>query len=253
MVNTAATQSERASDPGPVLEAMTHRCGRFGHREFLLRWNDRRTLLADVRALAESLEGAVAAGKRFEPGALVRVGWVPLRVVEAPSRVLLLVEPDFQGSPLRYVPSVDAAIGHLRAQEELADLVGMRGRLALPSLDHTVRVCPAVTTAGAVLHRGEPSGCASGWLVGCGLESESDDRHELTTTTLYDLVCRYPHLVDVLGLPPGTTVACTNASDAIVWHDGEEIGVRHGGSISARLSRVTRNGEARLARCSTIR
>src|SRR5512134_1153999 len=139
MANTAATSGdeyvpssiERPSECG-VLEAMTHRCGRFGHREFLLRWNDRRTSLADVRALAESLEAAVAEGTRFEPGALVRVGWVPLRIVEAPSRALTLVEPDFSSTPLRYVPRVDAAIGHLRAQQALADRVGMSGRLSPP-------------------------------------------------------------------------------------------------------------------------
>lgn len=252
MANTAAIV-ERPSDGGPVLEAMTHRCSRFGHREFLLRWNDRRTLLADVRSLAESLEAAVAAGARFEPGAIVRVGWVPLRVVEMPSRTLTLVEPDFLGAPLRYVPSVDSAIAHLRAQEELAERVGMSGRLALPSLDHTARVCPHATAAGAVLDRRDALGGASGWVVGCGLDSDDDDRHELTTVTLYELVCRFPHLVDVLGLPPGTTVACTNAGDALVWHDGEEIGIRHGGSISARMSRITRTGEPRLARCSSIR
>lgn len=261
MANTAATRqndgsnpsTERPSDCGPVLEAMTHRCTRFGHREFLLRWNDRRTLLADVRSLAESLEAAVAKGARFEPGAIVRVGWVPLRVVETKSRTLTLVEPDFRGTPLRYVPSVDAAIAHLRAQEELAERVGMSGRLSLPSLDHTVQVCPHATASGAVLDRREPGLAASGWTVGCGLDAENDDRHELTTMTLYELVCRFPHLVDVLGLPPATTVACTNVGDAIVFHDGEEIGVRHGASIAARLSRITRSDEPRLARCSSIR
>jgi len=252
MANTAATADRMTTEYPPILEAMTHRCSRFGHREFILRWDDRRTMLADVRALAETLELAVAHGARFEPGAIVRVGWVPLRAVESPSRSLILVEPDFLGTPLRYVPGVDSAIAHLRAQEELAERVGMSGRLLLqPSLDHTARVCPHATAAGAVLDRGDPSGDASGWLVGCGLDSEGDDRHLLATMTLYELVCRFPHLVDVLGLPPGTTVACTNVGDAIVWHDGEEVGIRSGQSISARLSRVTRNSD--LARCSAVR
>jgi hypothetical protein len=259
MANTAAT-SERSSIESatePLLEAMTHRCSRYGHPEFLLRWDDRRTLLADVRSLAETLEAAVARGVRFQPGEVVRVGSVPLRVVEAPSRALTLVEPDFLGTPLRYVPGVDAALGHLRAQEELAERVGLSDRLVHASLDQTVRLCPYATAAGAVLDRSESIGAASGWMVGCGLDANDDDerdRHEATTVTLYELVCKFPHLVDVLGLPPGTTVACTSVGDAIVWHDGLEVGVRGGALIDARVSRITRSGsEDSLARCSSIR
>ncbi len=254
MANAATIERDSLIVAEPMLEAMTHRCSRYGHREFLLRWDDRRTLLADVRALAESLEDAVARGARFEPGAVVRVGWVPLRVVEAPSRVLTLIQPDFLGAPLRYVPGVDAAVAHLRGQEELAERVGMSNRLALPSLDHTARLCPFATAIGTVLDRSEPGRSQSGWLIGCGLDADDEDRHELTTVTLYELVCRFPHLVDVLGLPPGSTVACTNVGDALVWHDGEELGVRGGRSISSRLSRITRENELPpLARCSTIR
>jgi hypothetical protein len=251
MANPAAP-IDRTEQP---LEALTHRCSRYGHREFLLCWDDRRTMLADVRALGEALETAIARGTRFAPGEVVRVGWVPLRVVEAASRALTLVEPDFLGTPLRYVPGVDSAIAHMRAQEELAERVGMSGLLALPSLDHTARLCPHATAAGAVLDRAEQRGGASGWIVGCGLDSEGDDRHELATLSLYELVCKFPHLVDVLGLPAGSTVALTNVGDVLVWRDGEELGVRSGASIGARLSRVTRNsGEPRaLARCSTIR
>jgi hypothetical protein len=248
MANTAAQYE-------PVLSATTHRCSRFGHPEFILRWDDRRTLHADVRALGESLEAAVARGARFEPGATIAVGWVPLRVVEAPSRALLLVEPDFVQAPLRYVPGVDSAIGHLRSQEELADRVGMIGRLALPSIEQTARVCPHATAVGAVLDRVEAANDSSGWIVGCGLDSEGEDRHPLATITLYELICRFPHLVDVLALPPGSTVACTNVGDAIVWHNGEELGFRSGQSINTRLSRITdgMNLGAPLARCSGVR
>jgi hypothetical protein len=58
----------------------------------------------------------------------------------------------------------------------------------------------------------------------------------------------------VLGLPPGSTVACTNVGDAIVWHDGLEVGVRGGASIDSRVSRITRpDSDPLLARCSSIR
>lgn len=250
MANLASDIDER---PTPHLVTTTHRCGEHGHREFVLRWDSRRTAAADVNNLVQTLETAVANGKRFSPGDVVHVGWVPLRVIEAPSTMLSLVEPDFCGAPLRYVGGVDAALGHLRAQDDFADRVGLLN--ARPNLQDTIRVCGHLTSEGLVLDRSErlhesnTSGPSSGWLVACGEPAEDD--HRLQTVTVYELVCRFPHLVDFLALPPGTTVACTDVGDAIVWQDGREVGGRNGVSIAARLSRVTL--PAPVARCGTTR
>jgi hypothetical protein len=244
MAISTATPIDRPISPH--LEATTHRCSEHGHREFVLRWDERRTSLADVRRLAETLEAEVARGAKFKPGDVVHVGWVPLRVVEAPTRALSLVEPDFCGAPLRYVAGVDAAIHHLRLQDDLGERLGLGDFLARPLLKNTVRVCGHLTSRGIVLDRTEPSGNDSGWLVTC---EEADDDHAVTTSTVYDLVSRFPHLVDFLALPAGCTVACTDGGDAIVWQDGHEVGVRNGVTMAARLSRVT----APLARCGSIR
>jgi hypothetical protein len=242
-----ATDKEQSSAPSPHLVTTTERCSEHGHREFVLRWDSRRTHRADVDNLARTLEVSVANGARFAPGDVVHVGWVPLRVIEAPSRMLSLVEPDFCGSPLRYIGGVDAALGHLRAQDDFADRVGLI--TARPSLQDTVRVCGHLTSEGLVLDRGDSAPGSSGWIIACGDPVEDD--HKLQTVTLYELACRFPHLVDFLALPPGTTVACTDVGDAIVWQDGREVGVRTGVSIAARLSRVTR--PAPVARCGTTR
>lgn len=230
----------------PHLEATTHRCSQHNHREFLLRWDGRRTSLADVRRLAETLEQDVARGVRFLPGDVVQIGWVPLRVIELPSRLLSLVEPDFCGAPLRYVQGVDGALHHLRAQDELVERVGLGGLAARPSLTQTARVCEHASSRGLVLDRSEPDHADSGWLVTCAAD---DEEHAVATTTLYDLVCRFPHLVDFLALPVGATVACTDVGDAIVWIEGREVGAREGLTFAARRSRTT----APLARCGSIR
>ncbi len=243
-----AISTSSPSEPAisPHLEARTQSCRQYDHREFLLRWDERRTSHADVRRLGETLEQEVARGVRFEPGDVVHVGWVPLRVVEAPSRALSLVEPDFCGAPLRYVNSVDAALRHLRAQDELLERVGLAGFAARPSLAHAARVCPHLTSRGMVLDRSEPDADDSGWMVTC---ASTDEDHEVTLTGVYELVCRFPHLVDFLALPAGSTVACTDVGDAIVWLEGREVAVRDGLTFAARLSRVT----APLARCGSIR
>lgn len=230
----------------PHLEATTRRCTERGHREFVLRYDERRTAAADVHRLAETLEAEVARGAKFKPGDVVQIGWVPLRVVEAPSRALSLVEPDFCGAPLRYVSGVDATIHHLRLQDDLGEHLGLAEFIARPALTNTVRLCGHLTSRGMVLDRCEATGRDSGWLVTC---EEADDDHVVTICTIYDLVSRFPHLVDFLVLPAGYTVACTDGGDAIVWQDGREVGVRNGVTMAARLSRVT----APLARCGSIR
>lgn len=244
-----ATDGGSSERPSPQHETRTERCSARGHREFVLRWDARRTAEGDVETLARTLETRVEAGGHFNPGDIVHVGWVPLRVVEAPSRTLSLVEPDFCGSPLRYVHGVDAALGHLRAQDDFAERVGLAHVLARPSLRDSVRVCGHLTSRGLVLDRSEAEGTASGWMVACGDPAEND--HRLMTVTIYDLVCRFPHLVDFLALPAGITVACTDVGDAIVWQEGREVGVRTGVSIAARLSRVTR--PVPLVRCGSIK
>lgn len=240
----AVREAEDVDRPSTHHEICTRRCHEHGHREFALRFDSRRTASADVEALAQSLEHAVANGSRFAPGDVVHVGWVPLRVVAAPSKMLSLVEPDFCGAPLRYVSGVDASLGHLRAQDDFANRVGLGEGITRPALTDHVRVCSHLTSRGLVLDRGP-----RGWIVACGEPAEND--HALNDATLYDLVCRFPHLVDFLALPVGTTVACTDVGDAIVWQDGREVGVRTGMSIAARMSRITRT--APLARCGSIR
>jgi hypothetical protein len=234
----AVRESDDVEQPSPHQETSTRHCRAHHHREFALRWDSRRTSPADVETLANTLETAVASGARFSPGDIVHIGWVPLRVVEAPSKMLSLVEPDFCGSPLRYAQGVDAALGHLRAQDDFAARLGLDDVIARPCLTDRVRVCGHLTSRGLVLDREE-----RGWIVVCG-DPETDD-HRLIDGTLYDLVCRFPHVVDFLALPVGTTVACTDVGDAIVWQEGREVGVRTGMSIAARLSRVTRP----VARC----
>lgn len=243
MANSGAGPIE--STISPHLEATTRHCSAHGHPEFLLRWDERRTSLADVERLVETLEEQVASGVKFKPGDVVHIGWVPLRVIEAPSRALTLVEPDFCGVPLRYIAGVDAAIHHLRLQDELGERLGLAEFLDRPSLTSTVRVCGHLTSRGMVLDRTEATGNDSGWLVTC---EEADDDHAVTESTLYDLVSRFPQLVDFLALPAGSTVACTESGDAIVWQDGHEVGVRNGPTTAARLSRIT----APLARCGSI-
>ena len=256
MANFASDIDATDARPSPHVVTTTCRCSEHSHREFELRWDSRRTAASDVENLATTLETSVAKGERFAPGDVVHVGWVPLRVVETPSGMLSLVEPDFCGAPLRYVGGVDAALGHLRAQDDFADRVGLGGLIVRPTLQDTVRVCGHLNSLGLVLDRVERADSnasvsprASGWIVACGDPAEDD--HRLQTVTIYELVCRFPHLVDFLALPAGITVACTDVGDAIVWQDGREVGVRTGVSIAARLSRVTR--PAPVPRCGTTR
>ncbi|MBI2394777.1 MAG: hypothetical protein HYV09_34730 [Deltaproteobacteria bacterium] len=229
--------------PGPqAMESTTVRCMRHGHREFVLRWDERRTTAADVRRIVEAIEGDVARGVRFTPGAVVRVGWLPLRVVQTPSRAFTLVEPDLSTLPPRWVRGVDTAIAHLRGQVDLAARVGLADLLTHPSPEQTARVCSHAGGQGLVLDRRAPVGVDSGWFVGCGCEPGDDAR----LTTLHQLVAQFPWIVDALALPEGCTVACTEAGDALVWRDGEPLGGRAGVSIATRLARAPRPP---LARC----
>jgi hypothetical protein len=58
-------------------------CGRYDHRELTLQLV--RTMVPGIeRMLLSYVEGAVAKGKRFEPGQTIQLGWGTLRVVDRP-------------------------------------------------------------------------------------------------------------------------------------------------------------------------
>jgi hypothetical protein len=227
---------DEVADALPIVaELQSVRCGAHGHREFVLRYDERRTSSVDVARILASLEEAVAHGLAFAPGDEVRLGWTPLRIVDAGGALALAAPSLFAALPGAYIDSIDEAVAHFRAQQAFADAAALAP--SWPALGDRATVCTHLDGRGFVIDRrpprvpSSPSSAAghSGFRIGCGHDAAPDDdpdqdfdAHPTIELSLFDVIRRYPSLLEFFALPPGTTAACTSAGAAAVWHDGLE-------------------------------
>ncbi len=242
----------------PRMDASTRGCATFGHPELVVEYDADRTARADVERLLSSLHEAVRSGARFAQGDHVRIGTFALRVEGAGPRALALVEPDLAGPPGTFRRGVDTTLAHLRAQQEMAESLGLD--TVFPSLADRARVCAHLRaqTLGAarrqlVLDRSAPRHHGdSGIVVGCGAEldaaaeaSSALDAHALDDVSVRELVVGWPMLIPFVGLPSRTTVVCVGPDEALVLRDDREVVVR----LLEAAPRSMRVARAPLARC----
>lgn len=242
------------------MDASTKGCTAFGHPELVVEYDEARTARADVDRLLASFHDAVASGERFAPGDDVRVGAITLRVVSS-GRALSLLEPDLaraSDTPPDTIGDlrrgVDTTLAHLRAQQEMAEAIGVS--TAFPSLADRARVCAHLRSergrAFVLDRRAAEHAGDSGLVLGCGIEldeaehaSGALDAHALEVVSVRDLVVLWPVLVPFVALPAGTTVACATRDEALVLHGDREIGVR----LMESSPRSMRLPRAPIARC----
>ncbi len=200
---------------------VTIRCGH-GHPDFELKYNRDVVLKDDLLWLSEYLENMVDSGVRYRPDETLQIGWVVTQVRYASdSEKLSIFEPDFAGSPLAFTESVTMSLGHLRLQLGALESLGLEADF--PSTRQSAICCNRLSDFGGLfLRREEACGHDSGWFIGCLDSDHNHDRVEnLKRSSLYELVCENPSVVEFLAFPVGVSILLRGSYLEILEGEGE--------------------------------
>jgi hypothetical protein len=188
------------------METSTTRCAAHGHPEFVLECHDDIAFM--IPFLLEWIEGAVAAGTVFKPGQSVQMGWSPLQVEARDDGALTFSELDLSGEPGRRVRSVSLTLLALYRQKGVVDSFDPSLPAAFPAMMQDALCCDGFPEADALmLTRVAGDAKDSGWFFGC-LKADHDhqDAGRLVRTSLYELACRRPAVIEYLAMPAGSIV-----------------------------------------------
>jgi hypothetical protein len=189
---------------------VTTACARHGHREITLQTEQPPLIPNLERLLLDYFEGAVAAGEKFLPGQIVRVGWAVLRISDRSDGTLGVDERLIASGPPTWRGTVDNALADSWLQGEVARSIGLVERLAFPMQDQlfVVHEC-AATSVALELERAANEGlppAASGWRLRCAADH---DHGPASAAPLLAIAAKHPALVPFLALPHGTRVVVT--------------------------------------------
>ncbi len=213
------------------MKAATTGCGKYGHREFSVEYDESLVPTADVKWLLAFLEETVASGTKYQPQETLRVGWTDMLIEEAEGSRLRLLEPDWEGVlPFDYVPSVTKTLLHLRRQKDVAESLELLDRLSFPTLGQSAVTCNRLGKEDCgVMDRAGSEGHDSGWFFGCNSpDHDHNEAGHLERLSLYEVACRLPATAQFCALPTGTNLFFDREGGLLVLLDGKEVPIRKG-------------------------
>lgn len=202
------------------LRQMTTKCASFGHREFVMYYDDPLLTPDAVPWLVNYLESAVQSGERFQPGETVQIGWMIMQVHEE-NGALCLHEPDFRTKQVQWVPTVTQTLIDLLMQQLTAQIVGVEAEVDVPNWYQTGIACRRFGEDRSAFDMQRAPGSRenhdSGWFCGCMfVDCDHESMENLRLASLYELAVLNPEIVRYLALPEST--------DVVVTTDGVVIG-----------------------------
>jgi hypothetical protein len=194
-----------------------------GHPEVSIAFDPNIVISADADWLINYIESDIRGGKRFEENSTIQIGWMICRFQKF-NNILRLCEPDFRIIPIQFVDSVNLTLFHLRRQRDVCDSLGV-ARHEFPSILESALSCSEMLNSNELLlERASPQGRDSGWFVGCTNSShDHNDTANLRRTSLYEIACAKPSVIEFFALPSGSRVI-TN-KHLRVWLDGHEASI----------------------------
>ena len=216
---------------------VTKECQIFGHPEFRLTVTDDHVPDVDIQWLQHYLTTAVAQGESFLPGQIVRVGWLPNQVRRATDGFLTLEEPDLHTLPLRWIKSVTATLTSLRLQKDICESLFDTADLHIPYFDDWTIICNRLDkNSPFVMSRAQIKTGDSGWFLGCALEHNHEDVHNLARLSLYEVIVQYaPGALGYLGLPEGC-FAYISSEIPIIDRGGDPLAFKAGSFLHRRYT-----------------
>ncbi|HEY1174058.1 MAG TPA: hypothetical protein VGH19_22015 [Verrucomicrobiae bacterium] len=217
----------------------TTRCGEFGHKEFLIECDDVLVQAGTTRWFIDWLESSVQAGKVFAPGQHVQLGWSILKVMPEVDNYLSFSEPDFSSSPIQFVPGVSQSLQHLFIQKSIAESIGVKEELTIPSLQTSAIICSRFSIEKPLFFsRSEPVEKDSGWFFGCLDQTHNHSVvEELRKVSLYEAALRHGfRMVPYLGLPAGTDVILVG-KEIEIYRDRKPMALQPGSYLAELLQK----------------
>jgi hypothetical protein len=184
------------------------RCHLGKHAEFSIHFDRTRVLEPDVKWLVHYLESEVVKGSVFSAGQTIQIGWMVLKVTKENDEHLTLQEPDFCEMPIRFNPSVNNTLGHLRMQKDAFESLSLPAALKFPSILQSVIVCSKHDDSGGfIMSRVNAEQNDSGWFVGCADANHNhNDPQNLKRVSLYELACSREMIIPFISFPEEVSV-----------------------------------------------
>lgn len=171
---------------------------------------------SEGEALIEYLEQSVRAGKRFNDGDTVNIGWGRLKLLADESGNLAVHEPSFKEMPIKWILGANKTYAHLSLQKQVCKEVGAEPDF--PSLMQAGIVSEYMLEHSGPFqmdrHSGDGQG-NSGWAL---YEIGKADAEGVKWVSLYQIGTIYPQTIPFFGLP----------QDAIVIYQIDRIQVAYG-------------------------
>ncbi len=197
-----------------------------GHKSVKFTWSRSAIPPEDIAWFAESLERQLQSGIEFRDGETIQIGWGLLRIREPTSGTLELDEPDFESIPIKWIPSVDHSLVHLRQQKDVVESIDPSVEPMFPSIRHAASICNHVfDRREIVIERTMPHGSFSGWTIKCADAEHQVGTSDLRLESLFSLAIRLPPIVPFLALPPGFSGMLAPDQIKLSWN-GKPINIR---------------------------
>jgi hypothetical protein len=178
------------------------------HAEFSICFEQTRVLKSDVEWLVHYLESKVLSGVIFEAGQTIQIGWMVLKIVKENENELTLQEPDFCGVPIKFQPTVNNTLAHLRMQKDAFESLDMPAALKFPSILESAIICTKHDDSGGFfMSRASAEQNDSGWFVGCADANHNhNDPQNLKRVSLYELACLREMIIPFIAFPEEASV-----------------------------------------------
>lgn len=199
----------------------TTNCGRHGHPEFVLYYENPPVDPAWAEWLVSYLEGTVAAGEKYKVGETIQIGWIMLKLFDEDGK-LCLCEPDFRSPQINYEDkSVTHALEDMFTQQFVAGALGLEEELDWSNLHYGAIVCKRFgeVPMSFYMQRSEPQDEGdSGWFFGCMFDDcDHQNMVNLKLTTLYSCAVLNPPLVRFYALPEGCEIVRVSEADDVTF------------------------------------
>ena len=213
------------------MKTVTESLQKYGHKEFVISYDDHVVIQPDIDSLREFLERQVSESVRYKPGETIQIGWMFVKVGESEQK-LVLSEPDLEHVPIVFVSGVTRTLSILRLQKSVAESFGLDDRMEFPTLPEGAIKCSRFELEeDFVMARSQPKHPDSGWFFGCcDPDHDHNNPQNLWKTSLYQVVCGRRVCAAFIALPVDSAIQ-VNGRKIEAWFADEELPILPGSLV----------------------
>ncbi|MEM9103764.1 MAG: hypothetical protein AAGB12_15750 [Pseudomonadota bacterium] len=187
------------------------------HPEIAFACDTHRIPHEDVEWLLNLLESEIQLGRLFKAGEILNIGWVGVKLAPENSSTLRILEPDFRGLPINFIPSVNHTLKHYRQHLDTVASLKPQLELEMPSVRDSIIVSKnfAASQHLRLWHETPKKAHESGWFCKDLTVGDKDAYNQLS---LYEFACLQPSLIKYLALP---------IHSEVIWESGRSMSISY--------------------------